>query len=174
MNKNIIVLFLLFSQFAFAQNKNSSSVLVRHDTTLLKASECEWIIKSLAKNNPGLTSEIGKPIPLILLQAIEKGKLKAIDPQTNKSIPAKQIRTWRIGADSMMVYDDEGKGKIKVIQHERSSDNVSLIRIYQDWFFDVALGKFKTEIKWIELVEEIHSPATGIFLGHTALCRIYY
>ena len=159
---------------AFAQNNNSSSILVRHDTTLLKASECEWIIKSLAKNNPEITSEIGKPIPLILLQSIEKGKLIAIDKLTNKPIPGKQIRTWGIGVDSMMVYDEQGNEKIKAIQRERSSDNISSIRIYQDWYFNVSTGKFNGIIKWIELMEDVHSQATGIFLGHVAICRIYY
>lgn len=173
MKKNIILLIFFISTISALAQK-SNIVLVRHDTTLLKSAECEWLIKSLAKNDPALTSEIGKPIPLILLQAIEKGKLTAINPVTNKAIPGKLIYTTGIGVDTMEVYDDAGNATYKAIQRQRSADNIPLIRIYQDWFFDVASGKFKTEIKWIELMEDVHSPATGIFLGHTALCRIYY
>ena len=173
MKKNIIFpALLIFSLASFAQNSNS--IFVRHDTTLLKAEECEWIIKSLAKNNPALTSEIGKPVPLILLQAITKGKLIAIDKLSNKPIPGKQIRTWGMAVDSMMVYDEQGNAKVKAIQSERNSDDIRLIRIYQDWYFDVATAKFNAVIKWIELMEEVHSPSSGLYLGNTVLCRIFY
>jgi hypothetical protein len=94
-----------------AQNNNTGSILVRHDTTLLKADECEWIIKSLIKNDPALTSEIGKEVSLIIMQAIEKGKLKAIDPETNKPIPAKEIFTWKMATDTALIYDTDGNGK---------------------------------------------------------------
>lgn len=175
MKKNIVFLGLLILHFySFAQNNTLNNSLVRHDTSLLKAAECEWIIKSLAKNNSTLTSEIGKPISLILFQAIEKGKLIAIDKLTNKPIPGKKIRTWDMGVDSMMVYDEQGNGKIKAIQRERSSDDISSIRIYQDWYFNVSTGKFNGIIKWIELMEEVHSPGSGLYLGNKVLCRIFY
>jgi hypothetical protein len=172
MKKYFVALLLFIYMHGFSQVTNS--ILIKHDTTLLKAEECEWIIKSLTKNNPTLTSEIGKSIPFVILQAIAKGKLKAIDPLTNKPIAGKQIYTWGIRVDTMQVYDDAGNFTYKAIQPERSSTAISFIRIYQDWFFDVALGKFKTEIKWIELMEDIYLPTTGIFLGHKALCRIFY
>ncbi len=175
MKKYIITLALIIYTFSgFTQYNNATSILVRHDTTLLKTSECEWIIKSLTKNNPALTSEIGKSVPLIILQAIAKGKLIAIDKLTNKPIPGKQIYTWGMAVDSMLVYDDAGNSKYKAVQRQRSSDDIPLIRIYQDWYFDVSTGKFQSVIKWIELMEEIHTAATGMFLGYIVLCRIYY
>lgn len=175
MKKYISTIALVICTFcAFAQNNNANSILVRHDTTLLKASECEWIIKSLSKNNPVLTLEIGKSVPLVILQAIEKGKLKAIDLVTNKQIQGKQIYTWGIGIDTMRMYDAAGNTTYKTIQRLRSADNITQIRIYQDWFFDVVSGKFNSVIKEIELMEEVHTPATGMFLGYVALCRIYY
>ena len=169
----IIALFLC-TLSSFSQNGNSNGILVRHDTTLLKAEECEWIIKSLVKNNPELTSEIGKSVPQIILQAIEKGKLKAIDAETNKQITGKQIYTWRIATDTILVYDDAGKETYKAVQRQRNPDDIPLIRIYQDWYFNVSTGKLQSVIKWIELMEEVHSNSTGIFIGYTPLCRIYY
>ncbi len=175
MKKYITLIALVICTFSsFSQNGNSNTILVRHDTTLLKASECEWIIKSLTKNNPELTSEIGKPVPLIILQAIAKGKLKAIDPETNKQIPGKQIYTWHLTADTIPVYNDAGNATYKVIQRQHSSDNIPIIRIYQDWYFDVSTGKFQSVIKWIELMEEVHTNSSGIFIGYISLCRIYY
>ena len=148
-------------------------MLVRHDTTLLKASECEWIIKSLAKNDPALTTEIGKSVPLVLLQAIEKGKLRAIDRETNKRIPGKEIYTWNMSTDTVAQYDDKGIARLTVVQQTRSSSSIPLIRVYQDWFLDITTGKFRSTIKWIELMEEIHS-YSGMFIGYRPLCRIFY
>lgn len=168
------IAFSIFMCSASAQNSISNSILVRHDTTLLKAEECEWLIKSLVKNDPALTSEIGKPLPLIILEAIEKGKLKAIDPETNKPIPAKEIFTWRTGTDTVPVYDNEGNiTKYQALKRIHSSDNFNEVRIYQDWYFNVSTGKFSTVIKWIELMQNIIT-SQGIFIGMTALCRIYY
>ena len=168
--KYIAIIALVICTFSsFSQNGNSNSILVRHDTTLLKASECEWIIKSLTKNNPELTSEIGKSVPLIILQAIAKGKLKAIDRETNKQIPGKQIYTWHLPADTMLVFDVSGNATYKAVQRQRSSDNIPLIRIYQDWYFDVSTGKFQSVIKWIELMEEIHTNLPAYLLV-TFLC----
>ena len=155
----------------FAQN---NSVLIRHDTTLLKADECEWIIKSLIKNDPALISEIGKPIPLIILQAIEKGRLKAIDPVTNKSIPANAIFTWQAAVDSVLNYDNDGNAKLTTKERRINADNITQIRIYQDWYFDLSTGKFQVQIKWIELLQEIYTSSTGLFIGYSPYCIIYY
>ncbi|MEO6541866.1 MAG: hypothetical protein ABIN74_12765 [Ferruginibacter sp.] len=174
--KNFIctIAIVIYAFCGFAQSNNTNSILVRHDTTLLEADECEWIIRSLVKNDPVLTSEIGKPIPLILLQAIEKGKLKAIDPETNKPIPAKEIFTWKMSGDTIPVYDNEGNIiKHQVVKRIHSSDFFKQLRIFQDWYFEVSTGKFYSQIKWIELMEDI-STSQGIYLGKVALCRIYY
>lgn len=172
--KKQLILFALagFTIGGFAQS-TSNSVLVRLDTTTLKASECEWIIKSLVKNDPALTQELGRSLPQFIFGAIEKGKLRAFDPITNELIPAKKIRTWQMPSDSIMSYDDQGNSKIVVIQRQRQSDRIDQIRISHDWNLDVATGKLQSVIKWVELREKIYT-AMGGFLGYTAMCRIYY
>lgn len=166
--------FLYFASNGYAQNNGVNNILVRHDTTTIKAEESEWIIKSLVKNEPSLTSELGKPLSMVLLQAIAKGKLKAIDPETNKPIPAKDIHTWKMGSDTVPEYDDAGNVKgYQVMKQMHSSQNLNRVRIYQDWYFNVANGKFTSEIKWIELLEEVKTP-TGFSIGHAVLCRIFY
>jgi hypothetical protein len=175
MKKYIPTIALIICAFSsFAQNNHTNNILVRHDTTLLKAEECEWIVKSLVKNDPSLTSEIGKPVTLIILEAIEKGKLKAIDPETNKPIPAKEIFTWKMSSDTIAEFDNEGNIKgYRAMKHTHSENDLTQINIYQDWYFDVSTGKFHSVIKWIELRGNIVT-SQGIFLGTTALCRIYY
>jgi len=176
MKKYIVAIALICNFSSFAQN-NTNSILIRHDTTLLKADECEWIIKSLVKNDPSLTSEIGKPVTQIILEAIEKGKIKAIDPETNKPIPAKEIFSWKLGVDSIPIYDTEGEGsggvKYKAIKRLHTANSFNGIEIYQDWYFNISTGKFYAVIKWIELREDILT-SQGIFIGTAALCRIYY
>ena len=172
MRKYITTLLLAaINQFSFAQN---SSILVRHDTLLLKAVECEWIVKSLEKNDPSLTGQIGKTFPQILIESIASGKLKAIDPETNKQIPSKEIRTWNMRIDSVMVYDEKtGDVKMMVVKRELDPESITQIRVFQDWYMDVASGNFRSEIKWIELLREVIS-SSGIMLGYAPFCRIYY
>jgi len=171
-----IILLLAFSTIVLnlcAQNNSSNSILVRHDTTTLKAGDCEWIIKSLAKNDPALNKEIGKSLSLFLLGAIEKGKIKAFDVISNKPIPANKILTWNLMADSLMTSDEAGNTKIIAVQRQHSSDRIDEVRLFHDWYLDVATGKLQSVIKWIELREQI-STSTGLFIGYGALCRVYY
>ena len=174
MRKITITLAFFFIVFnSFAQSSQSNKLLVRHDTTVLQADECEWIIKSLLNNTPGLTSEIGKSVPQIILEAIAKGKIKAIDVETNQPIEAKEIFTWRIATDTVLTFDEAGNEKYSVIQHLRNADKISRIKVYQDWYFDLTTKKFLSVIKWIELMEEV-TTHSGDFIGYMPLCRIYY
>ena len=117
MKKHITTFTLVIAVFSsFAQKSSSNATLIRHDTTLLKAAECEWIIKWLVKNNPAGTSEIKKSVPQIIFREIEKGRVKAIDRETNKPIPAKEIYTWQMASDTIAIYDDAGNMKYNVVQ----------------------------------------------------------
>ena len=125
----LLLLFSIALSSLHAQNSNSNSILIRHDTSTLKEGDCEWIIKSLVKNDPALTHELGKSLPQFLFGAIEKGKLKAYDAISNEPIPAKKISTWKMPSDSMMSMDESGNSKIVVIQREHQSDRIDQIRI---------------------------------------------
>jgi hypothetical protein len=160
------LVFFVFS--SFAQSDHLNEILVRHDTTTLKAEECKWIIKPLSK-----TGETGKPVPLVILQAIYKGKLRAVDPLTGIQIPSKEIFTWGMAADTVADSDEAGNMKYKIIQAKHNPDDIPLIRIYQDWYLDISTGKFRSVIKWIELLEDVKS-VSGYFIGHRPLYRIYY
>ena len=172
MNKYFIILLLsIFGYHSFAQ---TNLLLIRHDTTLLKATECKWIIKSLDKDDHLIKSQIGKSIPLIILQEIEKGNVKAFDVETNKPIPSKEIFTWKMGKDSMLVNDSTGdNNKLVVIQNKLNTDNISGVRIFHDWYFNPLTGNIQSTIKWIELIEDL-TTSSGIFIGYKPFCKIYY
>ena len=168
----ITMLIVMAGNFCPAQ---SNSLLVRHDTTLLKAAECEWIIKSLSKNGTALTTPIGKSVPEIILAAIKKGMVKAIDPETEKPIPAKEIFTWKMSEDSTMVYDEKapGQNKIVMVKHTLNAGSISQIRIFQDWYLNTSTGALSNKVRWIELLTEVIT-SSGIFLGYRVFCKITY
>jgi Gliding motility associated protein GldN len=170
MNKySIILLLSVFGYHSFAQ---TTLVLIRHDTTLLQATECNWIIKSLDRNDQLTKSQNGKSIPLIILEEIEKGNLKAFDFETNKAIPSKEIFTWKMGKDSILVNDSTGgSNKLVVIQNKLNPDKISRIRIFHDWYFNPSTGKIQSTIKGIELIEDITN-SSGTFVGYKPFCRI--
>jgi hypothetical protein len=170
MNKYfIIVLLSIFDYHSFAQ---TSLVLIRHDTTLLKATECNWIIKSPDKNVHLTTFQTGKSIPRIILEEIEKGNIKAFDIETNKPIPSKEIFTWKMGKDSMLVSDSTGNNnKLVAIQNKLNPDKIFTIRIFHDWYFNPSTGKIQSTIKSIELIEDI-TTSSGTFIGYKPFCRI--
>lgn len=172
MKKGVIVfLALLCSAAGHTQN---NFLLLRHDTAILKAEECEWIIKSLSKNDPALTPHLGKTTPLVILQAVEKGKCKAYDIETNEVIPAGKIFEWRMPADSVPRYDDAGNMTgIAAVTKQVNSDMLPQIRVFQDWYLDIASGKIITQVKWIDLMQEIKT-YDGTLIGLRPYCRIFY
>jgi hypothetical protein len=172
MRVKLLISSFLFSTLVFGQG--TTKLFVRHDTTLLKASDCEWMIKSITKDELVVKTENGKSVPLQILQAIEKGKQKAFDPETNKQIPAKEIFIWQMPADTLSVYDAAGNSKYKVVQSRVNPDDIPLIRIFQNWYFNISTGKIESEIKSIELLQGIRNSFTGNFLGNKVFCRIYY
>ena len=172
MRIKLLIYSFLFSTLVFGQN--ATKFFVRHDTSLLKASDCEWVIKSITKDEFAVKTEYGKSVSLLILQAIEKGKLIGFDPETTKQIPAKEIFTWQMAADTVSVFDAAGNSKYKVVQSRVNADDITQIRIFQDWYFNMSSGKIVSESRSIELLQEIRNNFTGIFIGNKAFCKIYY
>jgi len=175
MKKHALLLILSITALgSFAQNGDSNAVFVRQDTVSLKASECAWIIKPLSKDISESPAETGNSIPQLLLQAIEKGKLKAIDSWSEELIPAKEIYTWKMRIDTIDVSGDSGNPKYGLLQQLRSANDIPRIRICQDWYFDVENNKLFSRIKWMELMEfdpySFDKEARDI----VPFCRIYY
>ena len=165
---------LLLATIVFNCCAQNSSVFVRHDTTLLKADECEWVIKAQPGNDPSMTAFAGKTVAVVMLEAIEKGLLKAMDPIRDEAIPAKDIFTWKMPVDSMLKADPNG-GEPKVIAVQRRLDpsTVTRIRIFQDWQFDAVTAKLKAEIRQVELVQDVYT-SMGTFIGFRVFCRINF
>lgn len=166
MKKRMVLCLLgLYCLTGSAQNK---TMFVRHDTILLNANECDWLLRADMQQ----AKMTDKSVPTIILDAIAAGKLKARDPQTMKLIPAKEIFTWNQPRDSAMVWDEKSEvSSIKVIQPLVNAEALSRIRIYQDWYLDISSGKLRSVQRSVELMQEVRS-YDGIFRGYTVFCRL--
>ena len=159
--------FFLFTIQAVFISSQGNNMLIRHDTTVLKADECQWLVKA-----PGMKN---RSVSQAILEAIQSGKLKAFDPQTNEPIPGNKIFTWHQAADSTMVWDaKKEKNVMKVIQHKIDPEQLTSIRVYQDWYLNTATGKLECRLKMFELIGEVRTPSTGYFIGYQPLFRIQY
>ena len=167
--KRTAITFALATAFfsAIAQTISSQNLLIRRDTIVLNASECNWVINSLHSNG-----QKSRSIPILILQAVNQGKLRAIDPVTGDPIPAERILQWHMPADTVTVQDAAGNSKYAVVQSEQNPDLFTMIRICQDCYFERESGKIRGEIRFIELLKDIYTP-TGTLIGHSTFCRIY-
>jgi hypothetical protein len=160
-------------------NAQTGSLFLRHDTVMLSASECNWLIPPAPSQTksvntiPVTQSNHQNTVSEWFLSSIKEGKLKAVDPLSDKFIPAKQIYAWGMPADTMTVYMNSEKASYKVVVKEIQPEKIDQIRIQQDWWLDASTGKIFSKINWIELMIEVYS-STGMYIGHRPFCRIYY
>jgi hypothetical protein len=143
---------MVFASGVLAQS-NSNAILTRRDTIRMEAD------KIIAES---------------MLQAIDQGKLKAVDCVTNEPIPASQVYTWRMATDTVMRYDTAtDTAKMEIVRQQRKATAITQIKVQQDWYLDAKSGKLSSRINWVELLEEISS-FSGDFIGYRSFCRIYY
>ena len=161
------IVFIISVLSTFAQNTKSEKILIRHDTTILKADECLWLVRISATKN--------KSVSLAILEAIQAGKLKAFDPQTNGLIPGNKIFTWRQSTDTTMVWDSEIKKDVfKIIQKKVNPEYLTRIRVYHNWYLNTATGKLESQVKMFELLGEVRIPSSGDLIGYQTLYQIRY
>ena len=163
----------LISVFMISVAMAQSSVFVRHDTTLLKAEECKWIVKTVVNKDQDTGPPKEGSIPGIILDAIEKGILKAMDPQTEQMIPPDKIRTWNMPADTVLTIDSNDIQKINIVRRSVAAEWFSGIRVCSDWYFDIQSGRFTPVIKWADMMINLYS-SSGMFIGRRPYLRIYY
>lgn len=153
MKKSILFLcMLLGGLFVSGQPDASPGIPVRQDTII-------W--------------EVADSLPVLLLQAIEKGKVKAMDHFSGEQIPAAEIYTWRMVKDTVARYDSDSNIKYEVVQSFRKPEAITRLRIMQSWYWDTEKSRLYSRVSWMELLEEVYD-ASGSFRAYRPLCRIYY
>jgi hypothetical protein len=169
MKKNIATIILTgFVFHLFAQN---NAVLFRSDTTILNASECNW---SISSEKPTPDSNKKNNLGKIILDAVKENKLKALDSYNGKLIPASEIYTWKMGADTISYYDSKTETtKYKITKKYIDTSEITRIKIQQNWYLNKKNGKIFSQIKWIEPMRELYR-SDGTMLGYVSICRVYY
>ena len=157
----------VFAVIIFGAIAQPNSTVIRHDTVLLKSTECNWLIPLVhKKDNSNNTSE--NTIGDFILQSVRKGKLKAFDFYSGKQIPANQLYTWNMPADTVA-----GATKYRIVQAKLDPARITLIRVQQDWRLNYSNGEIFSRIRWIELITQVYS-SLGDLIGTKPFCRIYY
>jgi hypothetical protein len=149
----------------------AQQTFIRHDTIVLKPINSKWELPQPVQlsSTKKVTS---KSLPAAILDAINKGSIKAFDPYTNKRIPATAIYSWHLNNDTLQSMDANGTISLIVAINTHQPDHIKEIRIYQDWFFNAASGKLQAITKQLELMEEIYA-STGDLMGQQVFCRIH-
>lgn len=118
----------------------------------------------------GYRTDIGS----LVYQDILKGIIKPVEIVNGKLIPAKKFLNWNMPVDTISAYNDNGEVTgYRTVQQERKISDLTHLLIKQDLYFDFKNEKLYSHIKWIELIEEIHT-SSGHTLGYRPFCRIYY
>ncbi len=110
----------------------------------------------------------------LIYQDVLKGRIKAIDIETNKPITANKFLTWQITADTMAVYDVNDPSKItaySVVQAERSSNEFSRLRIKQDIYFDFKNERLYSVIRSVVILLAVKT-YDGTIRGYAQFCRL--
>jgi hypothetical protein len=154
-----------FTHAGFAQ---TNSLFLRRDTIVLQSEECNWLMPREFK------TDSTKTVSEWLIQSIKKGKIQAIDPNTDRNIPSGEILFWNMPSDTVGVEDGSSEFSHYVVtQHAIDPSKISRIKIQQDWYLDPSNGKLFSRIKWVDLMIEVYNPS-GMFLGYKPFCRINY
>jgi hypothetical protein len=149
---------------ALAQN---NALLLKHDTIKLSSENANWLLPPAFKSK-------GKTVGDYFLNAIEKGKLKAFDPETGKPIPANKILTWNMPVDTVMKYDLNGDNiGMEIRQQVIGAEKFTKITIMQDLYLDPLSSKIFNRINYIDLLIEVQNYSGGV-MGFRPFCRIKY
>lgn len=160
-----------------AYNDNSERKFpgLSKDVVLLNTNEVDY---DFSLENPSSYDSVltvyRTDIGNLIYQDMLKGRLKAMDIETGKFIPAKKILTIGMSADTMAVYDINDPSKIaayRVLQQERNPRDFNRIRIRQDLYFDFKNEILYSVVRSVILMQVVRM-YDGTIRGSYAFCRL--
>ncbi len=145
------------------------------DVVLLNTDEVDY---SFSREHPSPFDSVltvyRTDIGSLIYQDVLKGRIKAIDIETNKPISVKKFLTWQMPADTMAVYDINDPSKIteyRVVQAERSSGEFRRLRIKQDLYFDFKNERLYSVIRSVIIIMAVKN-YDGSIRGYMPYCRL--
>ncbi len=146
--------------------------LLKEDTVLLDEGQCNWLLPVSADNN-GRIDSAGQTVSQLLFNLAGQQKIVFYDALSGQPVPAGEIYTWQMPADTTETMDAGGNKRISVIQQKISTGAFTSIRICRRLFMNTATGEISDSIKWAELIRNIYA-VEGSFIGTRPFYRIMY
>jgi hypothetical protein len=110
-------------------------------------------------------------ISSLLMNELLKGDLSAFDPQTKKAIPKDSVTIWRMPVDTIAVYDTSGMITYRISVQSIIPEDITVMRILQDWFFDPETGNLYSEARSVTVLKKLFSHP-GMYRGMIPLYTI--
>ena len=161
---------------AFNDNMNRKFPGLSKDVVLLNTDELDYDF-SIEYPSPfdSVLTVYRTDIGSLIYQDVLKGNIKPVDAETGKAIQVKNFLSWKMGSDTMAVYDINDITKIneyRVVQQERSSRDFSRLRIKQDLYFDFKNERLYSVIRSVKLLLVIYGMDGKTIRGVTPFCRL--
>jgi hypothetical protein len=146
------------------------------DLILLNTDHTDYDFSSEMKDQEDSVLTAYRPTLIrLLLQDLQKGKIKAADYDTGENILYKNFLTWKAGSnDTIPVYDISDPTRIarfEVIKAERNAEDLNRLRIVQDHYFDFKNEKLYSLIRSVIIMVPVRA-YDGRVLGYRPFCKL--
>jgi hypothetical protein len=102
---------------------------------------------------------------------LQKGKLKAYDPDSGTLIPVDELLTWKSPIDTVMMVDDSGKESWMMSKKVHQPSDFKKLRLVQEWWFDFKQERLYSEVKKVIILRNIYDPY-GEYLGQLPFIEV--
>lgn len=175
MSKSIFTLCLLFLIFSCTETSNTSSSFDK--------STAEWAIESNIKidfTNPNSQIKVLKPAQKqmmeYILDAVETGKMKAYNYETEELLKEKEIKQIFAPMDSVIVYDPDTGYEMgeKAVQNMLNRPAVNKFRVKQEWYWDEETHQLNSKVTGLAPMETIYNEDGKTVRGDLALFWVLF
>lgn len=161
---------------AYNDNPERKFPGVSKDVVLLNTNELDYNFNS---EDPSLydsvRTEYRTEIGNLIYQDILLGRFKAINVETGKSIPVKDLLTMGMPVDTVMVMDPDDPEKAltyRVVQKQMNPRDFNRIRIKQELYFDFKNERLYAVVKGIMLMKVFYAADGKTMRGTSPFCRL--
>ena len=146
------------------------------DVVLLNTDEVDYEFGN--ENDPSYDSVLTTyhgDIGSLIYRDILIGNIKPVEVDNGKPISPKKFLTWHMPADTVAVYSVDDPSKMtgyRIVQSERSSRDLSRLRIKQDLYFDFRYERLYSVIRSVIILLPVRL-MDGTIRGYLTFCKIY-
>lgn len=146
---------------------------LKEDTVVLNESQYTWLLtgSSLYKNVK--RDSAVQTVPQLLFSLASRKKIIFYDALTGQPVPAREIYTWQMPADTIKAIWAGENERFTVVQQTLNTPSFTSMRICQRLYLNTETGEMSATIQWAELLLNIYA-SEGSFIGVRPYFRIKY